>query len=497
MQKGIAWEDVERYNLFSRAQDMLPKGHAENLHNRNTIEELSMVQSVHVLNAMHHQFPSYASVTLQPSTNQLVVFGDNLHGMSSTGAGCHSLPAYVPFSRYVDSFLLAGAAGEPAELPSITYPISQREASIVDASQEAVVSNSTWISSQGSRTHLRSSEAIATVDTGAEKLQAVVHGKDGLHIVVEGVCTPATDSQCLGGHDADLTGLCSTSESQPLANRFSDAAFTSTQHEQAHGMGGSGKWTGKLSSYTAAGCMVSISQQGIFCFKPPGDPWWRAVLPDGSLVAGTADGKLEAWLSNGDKLELPAAVGSGTTQARGWLATTIGGLCTQAQACILKADTNLDVCRETEDTEKKLNGGDEAKQDNQRSDGSAEANQTRQQCNVQLRPLDNLESLERIDPDTGAKVTSREDLFTCVAYKTGDIVMLYGDGNRSIHSSDGSWIVECAHMPAVRGTREAVTCSLQHGVEITWMRASGALVLRQVMGIHLACLNERLACGAV
>jgi hypothetical protein len=493
LQGGVAWEDVERYTTLTLAQDLLPKAHPENLHKRHVFEELGVSQSAHALSSMYHQFPSNASTILQPSMDEILVFGDSLQHSTCTDASILSLPASVPFSTYMDSFLLGGPGTEPKPLPALTYPINQREASIAHHSHVAVVSENTWATSQGSRMQIRGSEAVASVDTGGNKLQAVVHGAHGLHVVVEAVSTPSVASSSTSQTAPDPSDANHAIESQSLITT-SEVVDPSQQTEQGHGTNGNTTWAAKLTSYTPAGCMMSVNQEGIFFFKHAGALLWRAVCPDGSVMTGSSDGNLEAWLSSGHKLELHKAANGG--KAHRWVATAPDGARTQVGPCKSVASNGPDGSAEAAQPVEASNGGIEAEQAQEGSGASPDSKDAKQGGGLFDPTPSSLEASIRVDLDTGAEVCAREDLFTRVSYENGNVVMLYGDGGRSIRFADGSWIVEYPHMPAVQGTRDTVNCTLQHGVNVTWMRDNGALVLKQEMCVEVACLEARWACGA-
>ncbi|KAG2498338.1 hypothetical protein HYH03_003597 [Edaphochlamys debaryana] len=79
------------------------------------------------------------------------------------------------------------------------------------------------------------------------------------------------------------------------------------------------------------------------------------------------------------------------------------------------------------------------------------------------------------DPDTGARVTTREDNVMVVAYPTGDILVQDYDGTRLSRLANGSWSVEMDGFAPVLGSASGISISPCPGVTLTWDAATGVV----------------------
>lgn len=85
-----------------------------------------------------------------------------------------------------------------------------------------------------------------------------------------------------------------------------------------------------------------------------------------------------------------------------------------------------------------------------------------------------LQIVEVIDPDTGAKVTTREDLMMTIAYPDGSVLVLDNDGIQFQHNGD-NWCVEANGLPPILGGPSKVVVLPAPGVTLTWDKARATM----------------------
>lgn len=79
------------------------------------------------------------------------------------------------------------------------------------------------------------------------------------------------------------------------------------------------------------------------------------------------------------------------------------------------------------------------------------------------------------DPDTGARVTTREDNVMVVAYPAGDVLVQDYDGTRITRAADGAWSVEMDGFAPILGSPAGLTISPCPGVTLSWDATTGVV----------------------